>query len=73
MKVNTDSTKFVETVLTKTGVLFIPGQGFGTTGKNAVRVSFGPLVEEIDKIEQGIIKMAKYLNETKPFLKINQK
>ena len=73
MRVNTDSTKFVETVLTKTGVLFIPGHGFGTTGKNAVRVSFGPLVEEIDKIEQGIIKAAKYLNETKPFLKINQK
>jgi len=73
MKVNTDSVEFVETILTKTGVLFIPGLGFGTTGRNAVRVSFGPLVEEIDKIEQGIIKTAKYLNDTKPFLKINQK
>ena len=73
MKVNTDSTEFVETVLTKTGVLFIPGIGFGITGRNAVRVSFGPLVEDTDKIEQGIIKIAKYLNETKPFLKINQK
>ena len=73
MKVNTDSTKFVETILTKTGVLFIPGNGFGITGKNAVRVSFGPLVEEVDKIKQGIIKTAKYLNDTKPFLKINQK
>ena len=70
MKINTDSVEFVETVLTKTGVLFIPGWGFGITGRNAVRVSFGPLVEEIDKIEQGIIKTAKYLNETKPFLKI---
>ena len=68
MKVNTDSTKFVETVLAKTGVLFIPGQGFGITGKNAVRISFGPLVEEIDKIEHAIIKTAKYLNEIKPFL-----
>ena len=67
MKVNTDSTEFVETVLTKTGVLFIPGIGFGITGRNAVRVSFGPLVEDTDKIEQGIIKIAKYLNETKPF------
>ena len=73
MKVNTDSVEFVETILTKTGILFIPGLGFGTTGRNAVRVSFGPLVEEIDKIEQGIIKTAKYLNDTKPFLKINQK
>ena len=71
MKINTDSVEFVETVLTKTGVLFIPGWGFGITGRNAVRVSFGPLVEEIDKIEQGIIKTAKYLNEAKPFLKIN--
>ena len=71
MKINTDSIEFVETVLTKTGVLFIPGWGFGITGRNAVRVSFGPLVEEIDKIEQGIIKTAKYLNEAKPFLKIN--
>ncbi len=73
MKINTSSAEFVETVLTKTGVLFIPGIGFGITGRNAVRVSFGPLVEETDKIEQGIIKIAKYLNETKPFLKINQK
>ena len=71
MKINTDSVEFVETVLTKTGVLFIPGWGFGITGRNAVRVSFGPLVEDIDKIEQGIIKTAKYLNEAKPFLKIN--
>ena len=70
MKINTDSVEFVETILTKTGVLFIPGWGFGITGRNAVRVSFGPLVEEIDKIEQGIIKTAKYLNEAKPFLKI---
>ena len=45
--------------------------GFGRTGKNAVRLSFGPLVEQIDKIEQGIIKISNYLNESKPFLKTN--
>ena len=71
MDVKTNSAKFVENILTKTGVLFIPGWGFGRTGTNAVRLSFGPLVGEIDKIEQGIIKIAKYLNETRPFLKIN--
>jgi len=64
MDVKTNSAKFVETVLRKTGVLFIPGWGFGRTGTNAVRVSFGPLVDEIDKIEQGIIKISKYLKET---------
>jgi len=69
MEVKTNSAKFVETILRKTGVLFIPGWGFGRTGRNAVRVSFGPLVDEIDKIEQGIIKISKYLKETQPFLK----
>ena len=71
MDVKTNSAKFVETILTKTGILFIPGWGFGRTGKNAVRLSFGPLVEQIDKIEQGIIKISNYLNESKSFLKIN--
>lgn len=69
MKVDTNGAKFVENILTKTGVLFIPGWGFGRTGTNAVRISFGPLVEEIDKIEEGITRVAKYLNKTKPLLK----
>ena len=29
------------------------------------------LQSEFDKIEQGIIKISNYLNESKPFLKIN--
>ena len=70
MDVKTNSAKFVETILRKTGVLVIPGWGFGRTGMNAVRVSFGPLVNEIDKIEEGIIKISKFLKETLPFLKI---
>ena len=70
MDVKTNSAKFVETILRNTGVLVIPGWGFGRTGINAVRVSFGPLVDEIDKIEQGIIKISKYLKETQPFLQI---
>jgi aspartate/methionine/tyrosine aminotransferase len=70
MDVKTNSAKFVETILRNTGVLVIPGWGFGRTGSKAVRVSFGPLVDEIEKIEQGIIKISKYLKETQPFLKI---
>ncbi|RZD47028.1 MAG: hypothetical protein CXT78_03075 [Thaumarchaeota archaeon] len=70
MDVKTNSAKFVETILRNTGVLVIPGWGFGRTGAKAVRVSFGPLVDEIEKIEQGIIKISKYLKETQPFLKI---
>ena len=50
-------------MLKKTGVLFIPGWGFGNAGKNAVRVSFGPLVNDIPKIEEGIIKISKILKQ----------
>ena len=42
-----------------------------TVKENLAKRNFD--IEEIDKIEQGIIKTAKYLNEAKPFLKINQK
>ena len=61
MKINSDSATFVKDVLKNTGVFFIPGWGFGKTGKNAVRISLGPLVNNPDLIEQGIIKVAKYL------------
>ena len=37
MKVDTDGQEFVQEMLKKTGVLFIPGWGFGNIGKNAVR------------------------------------
>jgi len=63
MKVDTDGQEFVQEMLKKTGVLFIPGWGFGNTGKNAVRVSFGPLVNNISKIEEGIIKISKILKQ----------
>ena len=61
MRVDMDGSKFVEDALKKTGVLFIPGRGFGRTGINAIRLSFGPLVEDIDKIEEGIEKVAIHL------------
>ena len=63
MKVDTDGQEFVQEILKKTGVLFIPGWGFGNTGKNAVRISFGPLVNNISKIEEGIIKISKILKQ----------
>ena len=63
MKVDTDGQEFVQEMLKKTGVLFIPGWGFGNVGKNAVRISFGPLVNNISKIEEGIIKISKILKQ----------
>ena len=61
MNVETDSAKFVEEVLKKTGVSFVPGWGFGRTGKKAIRISFGPLVEDVQKIEKGLARVEKYL------------
>ena len=63
VKVNSDGTKFVENALKKAGVLFVPGWGFGRTGINAIRLSVGPLVEDVDKIEEGLKRVAKHLNE----------
>jgi len=63
IKVGVDGGKFVEDVLKETGVLFVPGWGFGRSVKNAVRISYGPLVNDIDKINLGFEKVANYLNK----------
>lgn len=44
---------FVREVLPKTGVIFVPGSGFGPALDNGIRVSFGPLVHDLDRIEEG--------------------
>lgn len=66
INVDLDGTKFVENALKKTGVLFVPGWGFGRTGRKAIRMCFGPLVERIDKIEEGIVRVAKHLKDIVP-------
>ena len=63
MKINSDSVAFVKDILKNTGVFFIPGWGFGKSGNNAVRISLGPLVNNPDLIEKGIIKVAKFLEK----------
>ena len=63
MKVGCDGGKFVENVLKETGVLFVPGWGFGRSVKNAVRISYGPLVNDIEKINIGFERVARYLNK----------
>jgi len=61
MNVKTDGAKFVEEILKETGVSFVPGWGFGNTGKKAIRISIGPLVDDFNKIEKGLEKVEKYL------------
>ena len=61
MNVGKDGAAFVQDVLKNTGVLVVPGWGFGRTVKNAVRVSYGPLVNDLAAIDRGFAKIAEYL------------
>ena len=57
--VGMDGDAFVENILKKTGVIFVPGGGFGDSLKNGIRISFGPLVYDKEKIEEGFKRVAK--------------
>ena len=63
MRIDTDGAKFVENILKGCGVLVVPGRGFGTTLRKAVRISYGPLVNDLEKIEIGIKRMSEYLKK----------
>ncbi len=61
MRVDEDGDEFVKKVLKNTGVLFIPGRGFGESLREAVRISYGPHVENIEIIKEGFRRVANYL------------
>jgi len=63
MKVDEDGDEFVKRVLKNTGVLFIPGKGFGSTLKEGVRISYGPHVENVEVIKEGFERVAEYLGK----------
>jgi LL-diaminopimelate aminotransferase len=52
----TSSMEFAKEVLTKTGVVFAPGRGFGTYGEGYVRIS---LIQDTDRIEEAISRIGK--------------
>jgi alanine-synthesizing transaminase len=55
---------FVERLLKATGVLLIPGVGFGPSMNHGVRISYGPLCYEHDHILEGIERISGYLHRT---------
>lgn len=59
--VGRDGDAFVREVLPATGVIFVPGSGFGTSLTNGVRISYGPLVHDLDRIEEGFRRVGAYL------------
>jgi aspartate/methionine/tyrosine aminotransferase len=65
MEVGEDGEKWTEQTLRNTGVIFIPGFGFGESLRNGVRVSYGPLVENTDKIREGLRRVGEYVKGRK--------
>lgn len=63
--VGEDGDDFVHRILKKTGVIFVPGGGFGKSLKNGIRISFGPLVNDLKKIEEGFLRVQNALNKEK--------
>lgn len=61
VNVGRDGDEFVRDVLPKTGVIFVPGSGFGPALANGVRVSYGPLVNDLDRIEEGFRRVGDVL------------
>jgi len=61
--VGTDADAFVPRALQATGVLVVPGGGFGTSIKDGVRISYGPMVMTPERIEEGLARLGKWLHE----------
>jgi len=59
--IGTNADEFVPKALKATGVLVVPGGGFGASLTNGVRISFGPLVMDTPKIEEGIERLGRWL------------
>ncbi len=60
--VGREADNFVYDMLEKTGVIFVPGSGFGRTLKNGIRISFGPLVNDLNRMKQGFERVRNYLD-----------
>ncbi len=64
--IGTNAEAFVPRALKATGVLVVPGGGFGASLTNGVRVSFGPLVMDTAKIEEGLARLGAWMQSTSP-------
>lgn len=59
--IGTNADEFVPKALKATGVLVVPGGGFGASLINGVRISFGPLVMDTPKIEEGLARLGTWM------------
>jgi aspartate/methionine/tyrosine aminotransferase len=61
VNIGTNAEEFVPRALKATGVLVVPGAGFGASLTNGVRISFGPLVRDTAKIEEGLSRLGAWM------------
>ena len=47
--------------LKATGILVVPGRGFGPSLINGVRLSFGPLVMATERIREGLARLGNWM------------
>jgi aspartate/methionine/tyrosine aminotransferase len=59
--IGTNADEFVPKALQATGVLVVPGGGFGESLTNGVRISFGPLVRDTAKIDEGLERLGRWM------------
>lgn len=59
--VGTDAEAFVPRALQATGVLVVPGGGFGESLRTGVRISYGPLVTNPERIGEGIARLGRWM------------
>lgn len=61
--VGADAETFAVQALAATGVLVVPGGGFGPSLARGVRLSFGPLVRETHKIDEGLARLGGWMRK----------
>ena len=59
--VGMEGDEFVRQALQQTGVLVIPGRGFGETLARGVRISYGPLVNDLEQIREGLRRLGAWM------------
>jgi aspartate/methionine/tyrosine aminotransferase len=59
--IGSDADAFVPRALQATGVLVVPGRGFGPSLTNGVRISYGPLVMNTEKIREGLARLGGWM------------
>lgn len=63
VKIDEESSDFVRRVMSKTGVIMVPGWGFGPSMQQAVRLSYGPLVHHPEKIDEAMQRVGRFLGK----------